>query len=320
MLDTGSDSFREALNNSHVRARDRFSFVAIVLYRRLAVPLASDVLPRKVVAVIVFMEFRGTEMYTQQIGYYSQRQNKVLDTFDRTAALMSASLAERYGTETAEALKREVRDELEKLIPEIPHISGGQRAGSFNHFLRITAQELAVFKAMRKRGKSAREAWEICHEAIRLGAEQVPLWKRHLIKRLMFSWVVKKLFEKREKKGAYGKFGDFEVEYLAGNSAEYDFGVNYLGCGNIEFVKKHGGEEFAPYICLSDIALSDAMGWGLKRTQTLADGRNYCDFRFKKGAKTQISSKTKEVQETIDIIKAREEEQVAVSGVRSPRD
>ncbi len=25
---------------------------------------------------------------------------------------------------------------------------------------------------------------------------------------------------------------------------------------------KHGGEEFAPYICMSDIALSDTMGWG----------------------------------------------------------
>ena len=92
---------------------------------------------------------------------------------------------------------------------------------------------------------------------------------------------------------------------------EYDFGVNYLRCGNIKFVKKHGGEELAPCICLSDIALSDAMSWGLKRTQTLADGCQYCDFRFRKGAETEISSKTKEIQEIIDIIKAKEAEQGA---------
>ncbi len=53
------------------------------------------------------------------------------------------------------------------------------------------------------------------------------------------------------------------------------------------------------------------MGWGLKRTQTLADGCQYCDFRFKKGAETQISSKTKEVQEAIDAIKAKEAKPVS---------
>jgi len=245
-------------------------------------------------------------MYRQDVGYYSKRRKKILKAFYKTAALMSESLAERYGTETADALNREVREEFEKLIPEIPCIKGGPRAGSFNQFLKITAQELAVFKAMQKRGKSAQEAWELCHEAIRLRADQVPLWKRRLTRRLMFSWLVKKVFEKRARRGAKERFGDFEVEYIAGNGTQYDFGVNYLRCGNIEFVKKHGGEEFAPYICMSDIALSNAMGWGLKRTQTLADGCQHCDFRFKKGAETQISSKTKEVQEAIDIIKAKE--------------
>ena len=242
-------------------------------------------------------------MYTQDVGHYSRRSKKILKAFDKTAALLSGSLVDRYGRETADALTREVRKELEILIPEIPYIKGGPRAGSFNHFLRITAQELAVFKAMQKRGKLAREAWELCHMAIQLRAEQVPLWKRRFIRYLMFSRLVTKIFEKRARRGEKGIFGDFEVEYIAGKGADFDFGVNYLRCGNIEFVKKHGGEEFAPYVCMSDIALSDAMGWGLKRTQTLADGCQYCDFRFKKGAETQISSKTKEVQEAIDAIR-----------------
>jgi 2-iminoacetate synthase ThiH len=62
---------------------------------------------------------------------------------------------------------------------------------------------------------------------------------------------------------------------------------------------------------MSDIALSDAMGWGLIRTQTLADGCHYCDFRFKKGAVTQISSKTLEVQDAIDRIRDKEAERGA---------
>ena len=83
----------------------------------------------------------------------------------------------------------------------------------------------------------------------------------------------------------------------------FDFGVDYVRCGNLELAKKLGAEAFAPYICMSDIVLSDALGWGLTRTQTLADGCSHCDFRFKKGGETQISSKTPEVQATIERIR-----------------
>jgi len=76
-------------------------------------------------------------------------------------------------------------------------------------------------------------------------------------------------------------------------------------------VNKHGGEELAPYIYMSDIALSEAMGWSLSRTQTLADGCLHCDFRFKKGAATQISSKMPEVQESIEKIRKKEAERSA---------
>ena len=43
-------------------------------------------------------------------------------------------------------------------------------------------------------------------------------------------------------------------------------------------------------------------GWGLIRTQTLADGCDYCDFRMKRDAATQITSKTPEVQKAIERI------------------
>ena len=48
------------------------------------------------------------------------------------------------------------------------------------------------------------------------------------------------------------------------------------------------------------------MDWGLIRTETLADGCARCDFRFKKGGQTQISSKTPEVQATIERIAKKE--------------
>ena len=241
-------------------------------------------------------------MPNQIIGYYSSRKEKLLKDFDETSALMKGSLVARYNEKFAGTLQREARQEYEKLIPEIPYIKG-VRARMLNNFLLITVQELAVYKAMKKQGKPPSEAWELCHQALRLGVAKVPRWKRWLLSCIMFSSFMKKIFANRARSQQKARFGDFEVEYLVGEGEDFDLGVNYLECGNYNFAMKHGGEEFAPYICMSDIALSDAMGWGLIRTQTLADGCRYCDFRFKKGAATQVSSKTHEVQDAIERIR-----------------
>ena len=240
-------------------------------------------------------------MSDQIKGYYIERKKKLLNEFDRTVALMEDSLVKRYGQEFAGMLKTEIHQEYEKLIPEIPYIPGF-RAKPLNFFLLCTAQELAVYKGMKKHGKPVGEAWEVCHEALRLRTAAIPKWKQWLLKHFMFSSLVVKIMRKRARKQEKAQFGDFEIEYLIGDGVDYDFGVNYLQCGNLDFVNKHGGEEFAPYVCMSDISFSDALGWGLIRTQTLADGCHHCDFRFKKGAPTQISSKTPNVQKTIERI------------------
>jgi hypothetical protein len=245
-------------------------------------------------------------------GYYSSRKSQLLDKFDEHCELMKGSLCERYGVVVPSALRSDARQEYERLIPEIPYIKG-IRAKALNTFLLVTAQELAVYKAMKRHGKSPQEAWELCHEALRLGLAKMPRWKSWLFRRLMFSKLMRKRMESQAKKQV--RFGDFEVQYLVGGRSEFDLGVNYVRCGNHRFAMIHGGEEFAPYICMSDIALSDAMGWGLIRTQTLADGCDHCDFRFKKGGATQISSQTPDVQQTIERIHSKEaKERIALLG------
>jgi hypothetical protein len=135
--------------------------------------------------------------------------------------------------------------------------------------------------------------------------------KRWLLKRVMFSGIIKRRFRQRASAGEIHRFGDFQVRFVVGNGEDFDFGVDYLACGIHNFVRAHGGEEFAPYVCMSDIALSDAMDWGLIRTETLADGCQRCNFRFKRGAITQISSTIPAVQKTIDHIARREKESSA---------
>ena len=232
---------------------------------------------------------------------YASKKSKLLNDFDKTADLLQDYLVQRYGEEFAHRLYKETRQEYEQIIPEIPHIEG-LRARALNSFLLITAQELAVYRTMKKNGKTPGQAWEICHEAIKRRMEKFSKIKRWLLKKLMHSNFLIKRVKGRAERNEKLKFGDFEIKYLIGDGKEFDWGVDYVACGNYNFVKAQGAEEFASYVCMSDIPLGDALGWGLTRTQTIADGCESCDFRFKKAGKTKISSKTPEVQATIEKI------------------
>jgi hypothetical protein len=246
-------------------------------------------------------------MSNQQTGYYTARKAELLKDFDKTADLVKDTVVSRYGADLADTLYRACRAEYEALITHIPYVTGF-RARALNTFLVISAQELAVYKGMKKHGKTAEEAWEICHDALRLRMTHYSPVKRWLLKRVMFSGIVKRRFQQRAESGEIHNLGDFQVRFVSGNGEDFDFGVDYLACGINKFVRAHGGEEFAPYVCMSDIALSDAMDWGLIRTETLADGCERCNFRFKKGGVTRISSTLPTVQKTIEHIARREME------------
>jgi hypothetical protein len=242
-----------------------------------------------------------SEVHEMRAGSHVPETDSLLRDFDRSARMVRGFVAERYGEETADQLHRDARREYQAIIPQIPRIQGA-RAWALNIFLRMTAQEIAVYKAMKERGRTPAEAWEICHEAIRLRMEAFPRWKAGLLRRLTYSRLLNKLMRRRARKMEQARLGGFEFRYVIGDGRDFAYGVDYLRCPNLELAKKLGAEEFAPYVCMSDIPLSDGLGWGLIRTQTLADGCDHCDFRFKKDAETRISSKTPEVQETIDRI------------------
>ena len=171
-------------------------------------------------------------------NYYISRKPKLLKSFDKTAGLLRDSIVSRYGADFADTLYREVRQEYEALIPQIPHIEG-IRAAPLNTFLVISAQELAVYKVMKKEGKTAGEAWEICHDALRLRMEKVPKIKRWVLKRLMYSSFVKKRMQRRAEENQKLRFGDFELRYVMGDGENFDFGVDYASClgGDLQFVQ-----------------------------------------------------------------------------------
>ena len=106
------------------------------------------------------------------------------------------------------------------------------------------------------------------------------------------SIIAKKRMQKIAAQTQEQPLAGFVIKYVGGDGTDFDYGVDYLGCATHKFVCEQGAAEFAPYICLSDITLGDTFGWGLTHSETLADGCRKCNFRFKKGGETRISSPT----------------------------
>ncbi len=199
-------------------------------------------------------------MAQQVLGRYIKQKRKLLREAESTAELIRSSLKERYGNRLANEILKDVLEEYEKLIPEIPSIKRF-KGRMFNSFFVISAQALALYKAMHSYGKSASEAWEICHIALRRRMSKMSgfqMLRPRFLRWLLFSVIARRAFVRREKRQERALLGGFELEYLGGEGRDFDLGVNYHQCGILDFMKKHDAEEFAPFCCMSDIALSDA--------------------------------------------------------------
>ena len=76
--------------------------------------------------------------------------------------------------------------------------------------------------------------------------------------------------------------------FVEGDGKTFDYGVDYLECAPCKFLQQQGAPELGPYLCVADVVYSEMLDWGLIRTQTLADGGDRFDFRFKKGGPTRV--------------------------------
>ncbi len=72
---------------------------------------------------------------------------------------------------------------------------------------------------------------------------------------------------------------DWVVDVLTGNG-DYELGYDYTQCGVCKLCRDEGCFALAHYLCRLDYALVEMMGMCLKRTTTLADGGEKCDFRY----------------------------------------
>jgi len=207
--------------------------------------------------------------------YYTSRKAEILATFDEHAHNWKAAMVSRYGERLADALLKEAREQTELLIPEIPYI-GGDGNPMTRHLIRSTPS-LALYKAMKARGLTARETGKIIYDAVVAVIGQLP-----------FSpsgppspEFVRKRKEEAARSQERRYSGDWVWEFVEGNGDEFDYGYDFLECGVQKYYQAQGAGELLPYFCFLDFVTARASGQVLMRSMTLAEGGEKCDFRFR---------------------------------------
>ncbi len=221
-------------------------------------------------------------------NYFISRKARLQKKFGDLLRNARTVLVSRYGQEFAETLIKEACVEYAKLIPEIPYV-GQNRI--LVQFITGTAQSLAIYRVLGNHGKTVEEAGKLYYIICQHILNSYPGIVRWLVGKANFSPYYLRVLKKGALKSQKRLYpGGYVFSFVDGDGKEFDYGVDYYECGGCKFLFKQGAPKLAPYICTADIIYSDLFVWGLTRTKTIAEGFEKCDFRFKKGGKTRVTS------------------------------
>lgn len=220
-------------------------------------------------------------------SYFNRRRAKLLRAFEKELRWFRPELEKLVDPATASAIVDETRSELAQLIDRL------RDPGSAVPFLRIftgsSAQYLALYLALARRGHSASDAWRVCRDASVAKVDAMPRLVRWIGGKLMFSMITTAPYRKNAARSQEESFGGWSWNFVP-RSAEFEYGIDYTECAITNLAREVGAAEFAPYLCMLDEIMSERMNWGLKRTETIASGGRRCDFRFRRGAATEVRS------------------------------
>jgi hypothetical protein len=218
---------------------------------------------------------------------YLPRRAALLENFDGAIQRVEKNLVARYGEVEAHSLAMEARREYEILIPEIPYI--GEHNPMRDFFLFPASRYLGIYRAFQAHGKSVEQVGRLIYEIASKEIQSLPGYMRFGIRAIWFSgWFRRRLQQRAEILLERKYQDDYLIIFLEGDGRDFDYGVDYLQCASCEFYRQQDAAELAPYVCAIDRIASQELGWGLRRTSTLAEGGTCCDFRFKKGGLTRV--------------------------------
>ncbi|GLR84977.1 L-2-amino-thiazoline-4-carboxylic acid hydrolase [Bradyrhizobium iriomotense] len=198
--------------------------------------------------------------------------------------LAEALLRERAYLSDIDGVRREVMDEFEIVLTQMPYV-GGAASRMSDFFMRLTGF-MAISRVLRRHGVPVPVIGEIEREIYKAQLLTVPEAERLASGRQFMSAENQALLREQAAKSVtkvhQEEFpDDFVYDFVEpGPQDSFEFGINYKACGFCKLAARHGDKDILPNICGLDFDAYATRGIRLERTQTLAGGASHCNFRF----------------------------------------
>jgi hypothetical protein len=218
------------------------------------------------------------------VNYYLKEKPKLMKRFGYSLKIAKDLLRERFDEAKSEELINQMRKKYEELLPKIPNVGGKK-----NLFISIITNKvslLAIFFILEKEGYSYRNIGEFAIKFMEIetknAIERAEKKGMNLLD-LYFSDIFLNSAKTHCDDTLKRKYPDnWVMEYVDGKNEDFDYGLNVSECAIHKIYTKLGGEKYAPFGCLIDFAQANVLGFGLSRTESLANGASSCDHRYTK--------------------------------------
>ena len=216
--------------------------------------------------------------------FYESHRGEMEAAMRHRLDLAEAMLCERAHLTDIEGIRQEVMDEFEIVLSQMPYVGGAENRMS-NFFMRLMGF-LAIGRVLWRHRVPLPVIGDIERETLKAQMLTVPEAERLASGSQFLSpenqTLLREQAAKSVSEGHRKAFpDDFVYEFVEpGPGDNFEFGVNYKGCGFCKFAARHGDKEILQSICGLDFDDYAKRGIHLERTQTLAGGASHCNFRF----------------------------------------
>jgi hypothetical protein len=189
-------------------------------------------------------------------------------------------LTRQYGETKGRMLDQKFQQELETALAQLPYI-GTSEENKWADNMPSAAFALAAYRVLVPEYATVEEVGHILYETLQLDMSGLTAFamratynEKAIIEKL-------KALAARSQKRQYPE--DWVLTFVEGNGQDFTYGVDVTECAIQKYLTKQGAPELTRYLCLTDYVVSEAMGRGLVRDKTLAEGCAVCNFRYKQG-------------------------------------
>lgn len=222
--------------------------------------------------------------YEEGENYYVRIKDKLVRGYDKSFRMQQKILQNHFEEPITNRWLLEARHRYESLIPHIPYIGGKENA--FTRYLIYSLGIMPLVEILRNQKIPTRTIGKIIFDMTSTFYSAIPAPVKWYLRWSCFG---KRRKTRMQKAAAHSQFRhypeDWVFEFVEGDGKTFAYGITMTECGLEKFWRGQGLEEFIPYLCLTDWAQWRALGIVATRTQTIANGGEYCDFRYVKKGK-----------------------------------